>query len=451
MDREIIEQISKAESIPVRMQEELWHKGSNTIRRQLSNRADLAPCLELEAVKEYDTAKSYISKPRKNRKALAKVLTFDLTETDLIHLASQEVLDAKMIKKMIPKITPMSSWTLLGNAATPREFSVSLAVKYIEHFRFRDHAATKNLDRIQLSPSGWAEVLTVCCWFQIGVARYVLDNVKAKEVRLGICNYLAQIQRCEMGDWISFNQGEVVSKKDLLSDVDRLIEILCRESFGEIEVIESIGKLAIIDKEMPRAQKAFRELKSSMRVKAVKCKKYLCVDTSHTKNLTELTQSGFAPREIILNSLSSILAHKGINPQNRKNAIAQLMGPRSRVMAVELLEANEYDLLRELVVEAGSLVLLGIDQKLMMSAALMLSDVGIEIDIEMLDQEDDKIALATNFQPAHKILTKTKYLTYALKYIESLTVAERELLLVMWGKWEGSLLELVGLNSKLLK
>ena len=451
MDREMIELISKADIIPARMQEELWYKGDSKIKRQLAARVDLAPTLELEAVKEYETAKSYISKPRKNRHALAKVLRFDLSETDLIHLASQKILNAKIIEKMIPRITPMASWTLLGNAATPKELTVTLSKKYLEHFRFRDHAGTKNLERINLTPSGWAEVLDVCCWFQIGVARYVLDHVKDKEVRLAICNYLAKIERCELGDWISFNEGEVVSKSDLLSDIDRLLEILCRESFGEIEVIESISKLAIIDNQMPRAQKAFKELKSSMRVKVVECKKYLCEDGSHTNNLNELTQIGFAPRETIINSLFSILAHKGINPQNRKNAIAQLMGPRSRVMAVELIKSGDYELLRELVVEAGSLVLLGIDHDLMLSAALVLGGKGVEIDIEMLDREESKVLIAANFKPSHKILTNKKYLTYALHYLESLSIMERELLLVIWGNWEGSLKELVDLNSKLLK
>ena len=451
MDREMIEMISKAETIPVRMQEELCQKGGNNIRRQLADRVDLAPTLEKEAVKEYETARYYISKPRKNRKALAKVLSFELSETDLIHLASQEVLDAKMVKKLIPKITPMSSWTLLGNITTPKEFSVSLTKKYIKHFRFRDHAGTKSLERIKLTPSGWAEVLNICCWFQIGVVRYVLDNVKDKEVRLAICNYLRKIERCEMGDWISFNEGEVVSKRDLLSDIDRLLEILCRDSFGEVEVIESISGLTIIDHQMPRAQKALMELKSSIEVKVVDCKKYLCEDSSCIKNLNELTQSGFAPREIIVSSLRSILAHKGMNLLNRKNAIAQLMGPRSRVLAVELIMAKEYDLLRELVIEAGSLVFLGIDQELILSAALILGNEGVEIDIEMLDQVEDKVQLANNFKPAYRILTNTKYLTYALVYIESLTVEERELMLVIWRNWEGSLKELVELNSQLLK
>ena len=127
------------------------------------------------------------------------------------------------------------------------------------------------------------------------------------------------------------------------------------------------------------------------------------------------------------------------------------MGPRSRVMAVELIESGEYELLRELVVEAGSLVLLGIDHDLMLSAALVLGDKGVEIDIEMLDREESKVLIAANFKPAHKILTKMKYLTYALNYLESLSIKERELLLVLWGNWEGSLKELVDLNSKLLK
>jgi len=345
----------------------------------------------------------------------------------------------------------MASWTLLGNAATPEELKVTLSKKYIEHFRFRDHAGTKSLERIQLTPSGWTEVLSVCCWFQIGVVRYVLDNVKDKEVRLAICTYLAKIERCETGDWISFNEGEVVSKRDLLSDIDRLIENLCRDSFGEIEVLEYVSKLAIIDNLMPKAQKALLELKSSMQVEAVECTKYLCEDILHTKSLNILTESGFAPREIIINALYSILAHKGMNHQNRKNAIAQLMGPRSRIMAVELIKAGEYELLRELVVEAGSLVLLGIDQSLMLSAALMLGDEGIEIDIEMLEQEASKVVLASNFKPAFVLLTKKKYLTYALNYLESLSLMERELLLVIWGKWEGSLKELVELNSKLSK
>jgi hypothetical protein len=281
--------------------------------------------------------------------------------------------------------------------------------------------------------------------------RYVLDNVKDKEVRLAICNYLRKIERCEMGDWISFNEGEVVSKRDLLSDIDRLLEILCRDSFGEVEVIESISGLTIIDHRMPRAQKALMELKSSIEIKVVDCKKYLCEDSSCMKNLNELTQSGFAPREIIVSSLRSILAHKGMNPLNRKNAIAQLMGPRSRVLAVELILAKEYDLLRELVIEAGSLVFLGIEQELMLSAALILGNEGIEIDIEMLDQVENKVQLANNFKPAYSILTNTKYLTYALIYIESLTVEERELMLVIWRNWEGSLKELVELNSQLLK
>jgi hypothetical protein len=140
-----------------------------------------------------------------------------------------------------------------------------------------------------------------------------------------------------------------------------------------------------------------------------------------------------------------------MNPLNRKNAIAQLMGPRSRVLAVELILAKEYDLLRELVIEAGSLVFLGIEQKLILSAALILGNEGIEIDIEMLDQVENKVQLANNFKPAYRILTNTKYLTYALMYIESLTVEERELMLVVWGNWEGSLKELVELNSQLLK
>jgi hypothetical protein len=445
MDLGLARELAKADRLPSALQKRLWEVGDLSIKLELAGKEKLCKSVERSVLSNPRTASRYLFNPNRSSRSIKKILKHDLSETDYIQIASQDKLSNEIIVKILPKITPMVCYTLLGNKNTPNYHKKELAARYVSGFKFRPRYGKDEFKRFGDALDTWVAIIRVSCWFQLGVVRYALDNFHDRLIYIEVAKYLSKLESCQNFTWLSYGDGEeAVSRAELEKEADSLLAKLAELSFGDKEICNSLEMLSLSNGD--RARKALLELKKSLELSQFKCESVDCEEQSHITYLEELGMFSSLPKNVIKAVQMELLTHRRVLKNVREGLFATLRGEDTRALAKKLIKEKNWSMLKELILIQGPMAIYKIEPGYSNLAALELCNLGYLVEIEFISSKEVRRKIIRNYKPA-KDLTKIKgYREEAVSYIESLGEDEKDIFYTLWQNWDGSLDELLKLH-----